>query len=62
MEQRAGIKYCVKLKKTTTETFEILKSEYTEECLSSTCVLKWQKRFQEGLKNCECKNHGRKQC
>jgi hypothetical protein len=28
MEQRAAIKFCVKLKKTTTETFEMLKSSY----------------------------------
>jgi hypothetical protein len=26
MEQRAAIKFCVKLKKTATETFEMLKS------------------------------------
>jgi hypothetical protein len=33
MEQRAAIKFCVKLKKTATETFEMLKSPYGEECL-----------------------------
>jgi hypothetical protein len=31
MEQRAAIKFCVKLKKTATETFEMLKSAYGEE-------------------------------
>jgi hypothetical protein len=30
MEQRAAIKVCVKLKKTATETFEMLKSAYGE--------------------------------
>jgi hypothetical protein len=38
MEQRAAIKFCVKLKKTATETFEMFKSAYGEECLSSTSV------------------------
>jgi hypothetical protein len=32
-EERAAIKLCVKLKKTATETFEMLKSPYGEECL-----------------------------
>jgi hypothetical protein len=45
MEQRTGIKYYVKLKKRATEIFEILKNKYSEEYLSSTCMLKWQKRF-----------------
>jgi hypothetical protein len=32
MEQRAAIKFCIKLKKTPTESFEMLKSAYGEEC------------------------------
>jgi hypothetical protein len=38
MEQRAAIKFCVKLQKTATETFEMLKSAYNEECLSRTSM------------------------
>jgi hypothetical protein len=38
MEQRPVIKFCVKLKKTAIETFEMLKSAYGEECLSRTGV------------------------
>jgi hypothetical protein len=38
MEQGAAIKYCVKLKKTATETFEMLKNVYGEECFSRTSV------------------------
>jgi hypothetical protein len=38
MEQRAAIKFSVKLKKTAIETFEMLKSVYGEECLSRTSV------------------------
>jgi hypothetical protein len=38
MEQRAAIKFCVKLNKTATEMFEMLKSAYGEECLLRTNV------------------------
>jgi hypothetical protein len=39
MERRAVIKFCVKLKKTVTETFEILKSAYSEEvCREQECL------------------------
>jgi hypothetical protein len=38
MEQRAVIKFCVKLRKTTTETFEMFKSACDEECLSRISV------------------------
>jgi hypothetical protein len=48
MEQRAVIKFCVKLKQTATETFEILKSTYGEECLPRTSGFEWHKRFKEG--------------
>jgi hypothetical protein len=39
MGQRTAIKFCVKLKKTATETFQMLESAYGEECLSKTSVL-----------------------
>jgi hypothetical protein len=32
MGQKAAIKFCVKLNKTATETFEMVKSAYGEEC------------------------------
>jgi hypothetical protein len=39
MEKITAIKFCLKLKKTATETFEMLKSGYSEERLSRTvCV------------------------
>jgi hypothetical protein len=38
MEERATVKFHVKLKKTATETFEMLKNAYGEECLSRTNV------------------------
>jgi hypothetical protein len=48
MEQRAAIKFYVKLEKTATETFEVLKSAYGEECFPRTSVLEWHKTFREG--------------
>jgi putative component of toxin-antitoxin plasmid stabilization module len=47
MEQRAAIKFRVKLKKTDTKTFEMLKSGHSQECLSSKSVLEWHKRLKE---------------
>jgi hypothetical protein len=40
-EQRAVIGFCVKLKKTATETFEMLQSVYSEECLLRANVFEW---------------------
>jgi transposase len=48
MEQRAAIKFCVKLNTAATETFEMLKRAYGEECSSRTSVFEWHKRFKEG--------------
>jgi transposase len=47
MEQTSAKRFCVKLKKRDTETFEILKSAYGEEYLSRTSVFEWHKRFKE---------------
>jgi hypothetical protein len=48
VEQRAAIKFCVKLKKTATQTFEMFKSSYSEECLSRTNVFGWHKSSNKG--------------
>jgi hypothetical protein len=50
MEQSAAIKFCVKLKKTATETFEMLKSAYGEECLLRSSVFECHKRHTEAQK------------
>jgi hypothetical protein len=47
MEERAANKFCVKLKKTATETFEMLKCAYDKECLPRTSVSEWHKRYTE---------------
>ena len=48
MEQRAAIKFCFKLNKTATETWEMLQIAYGSECLSRTTVFEWYKRFKSG--------------
>jgi hypothetical protein len=48
MGQRAVIKFCVKLKETTTETFEMLRSAYGEESLSRAIAFEWHKRCKGG--------------
>jgi hypothetical protein len=50
MEQRAVIKFYVKLKKTAIETFEMLKSAYGEKNLSRTSVFEWHKTFKGAQK------------
>jgi hypothetical protein len=49
MKQKAEFKICGNLKKTSTETYEVLKSSHGEECLSRTNVFEWQGRFKERL-------------
>ncbi|XP_054715265.1 protein GVQW3-like [Uloborus diversus] len=48
IEQRLNIKFCVKLKKTPTETLQIINEVYGEEALSRTQVFQWHKNFREG--------------
>jgi hypothetical protein len=43
MELIVANNFCIKLEKTATDTFEILKSAYGEECLSKTSVTEWRK-------------------
>ena len=48
VEQRVNVKFCVKLRKSTTEMYDLLKKVYGDECLSRTQVFEWFKRFKEG--------------
>ena len=52
-EQRYAIKFCAKLKKSTTETFGSLTETYADATLSRTLVSKWHKAFKEGRGNVE---------
>ena len=47
-EQRVNIKFLVKLKKSATETFQLLTEAYGEDCMSRARVFEWHKRFSEG--------------
>ena len=53
IEQRYNIKFCVKLNKSTTETFASLTETYGDATLSRTMVFKWHKAFKEGRENVE---------
>jgi hypothetical protein len=49
IEQRVNIKFCVKLGKTPTETYEMLQTVYGGEALSrSSSVFGWFERFKDG--------------
>ena len=44
-EQRFCVKFCFKLGKTFTETFQMLQQAYGEDCLSRTQCHEWHQRF-----------------
>jgi hypothetical protein len=46
--ERVNIKFLVKLKKSATETFQLLTEVYGEDCMSRARVFEWHKRFSEG--------------
>lgn len=52
-EQRVAIKFCVKLGKSATETFEMLKTAYREGALSRSRSFEWHKRFKMGRETTE---------
>ena len=47
-EQCVCVKFCFKLGKTFTETFQMLKQVYGEDCLSRTQCREWYQRFKSG--------------
>ncbi|KAJ8955411.1 hypothetical protein NQ318_003509 [Aromia moschata] len=53
MEQRVNLKFLVKLGKTFTEAYALLKEVYGNEYLSRTQVFEWFKRFKEGRETTE---------
>ncbi|KAJ8954775.1 hypothetical protein NQ318_014885 [Aromia moschata] len=48
MDQRVNLKFLVKLGKTFTGAYAMLKEVYGNECLSSTQVFEWFKWFKMG--------------
>ncbi|KAJ8936423.1 hypothetical protein NQ318_004806 [Aromia moschata] len=53
MEQRVNLKFLVKLEKTFTEAYAMLREMYGNECLSRTQVFEWFKWFKEGRETTE---------
>ena len=47
-EQRVCIKFCAKLGKTPTETFDMLQKAFPESALGRTQVFEWHSRFKSG--------------
>jgi len=60
MEQRVSVKFCVKLEKSTTETYNLLNKVYGDECLYRTQVFEWFEGFKEGREEIgddQCSGH-----
>jgi len=57
VEQCVNVKFCVKLGKSATEMYDLLKQVYGDECLSHTQVFKWFKRFKEGREEIRDNQH-----
>lgn len=57
MEQRVNIKFCFKLGKSATETYEMLRKVYGNDVLSRTSVFEWFKRFKSGRESVEDDKH-----
>jgi len=47
-EQRICIKFCFKIGKTATETYQLLQQAYGEDAMGRTQVFDWFRRFKEG--------------
>ena len=47
-EQQICVKFCVKIGKYVTQTFEMLKIAFGEEAMYKTQTYEWWKRFKEG--------------
>ena len=55
--QRANIKFCLKLGKTFTERFELMKKVYGDNYLFHARVHEWFKRFKEGREDIKDDEH-----
>src|SRR5215469_4681012 len=52
-EQRICIKFCFKIRKTATETYQLLQQAYGEDAMGRTQVFDWLRRFKEGRTSVE---------
>ncbi|XP_014487170.1 PREDICTED: putative uncharacterized protein FLJ37770 isoform X2 [Dinoponera quadriceps] len=53
IEQRCAIKFYVKLNKSPTETFNMIRKAYKNEAMSRTRVFEWHKKFKDGREDVE---------
>nr|CAH7751414.1 unnamed protein product [Callosobruchus chinensis] len=53
IEQRINLKFLVKLGKSPSECFQLLKEVFGDNCMSRTRVFEWHKRFSEGREEVE---------
>ena len=53
MEQRINLKFLVKLRKTPTECFKLLKEVYSEHVMLRMQIFKWHKHFEKGHEEVE---------
>ena len=56
-EQRANIKFYFKIGKTFTETFELMKKVYGDDCLCRARVHEWFTRFRDGREDINDNEH-----
>lgn len=52
-EQRYAVKFCVRLGKTATETFQMMRTAYGDYCMSRAARFRWHKAFKDGRESCE---------
>jgi hypothetical protein len=52
-EQRENIKFCQKLGKSASKTFQMIKRAYSEEALGHSALFKWHKSFAQGRDSLE---------
>ena len=48
LEERYAIKFCFKLGKNATETYEMLQTAFRPSCMNRASVFEWHKRFKAG--------------
>ena len=48
LEERYAIKFCFKLGKNATETYEMLQTAFGPSCTNRRSVFEWHERFKEG--------------
>ena len=51
LEERYAIKFCFKLGKNATETYEMLHTTFRPSCMNRASVFAWHKRFKEARKS-----------